>query len=572
MRLPPAGGRAANQTSLMEPFMARPMAQTVTLDPVTVGEDGATMRHIEERFNRFENKNTWWRHDRNGTMDEFDRLFEEAVDRVGGKLGAKLPLVINGEEIDTGSTFAITSPADTSVTVGNYQNGTRDHVRQAVAAAKAAQPAWAALPWQERVAIIEKAADIMAERFYDLCAVMTWETGKTRFESSIDVDEGVDFLRFYAMTMREMNGFDMQMGKPFPNEDCRSMRKPVGVFGVVCPFNFPIAITAGMTVAALLTGNAAIMKPSMKGCLSGWYVFECLRDAGVPDGVLHFLTGPDEEVSAELLENPEIDGLVFTGSKRIGMLAMQKMLDQGRPKPFIAEMGGKNAVLISKNADLDKAVQGVWKSAFGFSGQKCSACSRVYVAKEVADEFMDRLQKLTDSTTVGHPREKSNFMGPVIEARKLDLYREVVEQVKADGGKVVSGGEVLADELGGHYVRPTVVTGLPLDHRVFREEFFMPFTAVAVVDDLTQAVEEYNKVEYGLTAGVMTEDEKEMQYFFDNIQSGVTYANRTAGGCTAAVVNGQSFVGWKLSGSTGTGAGGRYYLLQFTRERSQTIA
>lgn len=542
------------------------------MDPVVAGEDSALLRVMEERLNRFENKNTWWRHDQNGTMDVFDAEFDAAVQRVKGRLGATLPLVIDGQEIDTGSTFSVQSPADTSVTVGHYQNGSRDHVRQAVEASKKAQREWAARSWQDRAALMEKAADIMTERFYDLCAVMTWETGKTRFEASIDVDEGIDFARFYAMQYREMGGFDMLMGKPFPNETCRSIRKPVGVFGVICPFNFPVAITAGMAMAALLTGNAAIIKPSTKGCMSGWFVFECLRDAGVPAGVLHFLTGPDEEVSAEMLENDHIDGLVFTGSKRIGKMAMQKRMESGHPKPFVAEMGGKNAVLITANADLDKAVQGVYKSAFGFSGQKCSACSRVYVHKDVANEFMERLAKLTNATKVGHPQEKGNFMGPVIEARKLELFDDVVANVKRDGGTILAGGERVTDGPDGHYVQPTVVTGLPLDHRVFREEFFMPFAAIAVVDSLEQAVEEYNKAEYGLTAGIMSEDVAEQTYFFDNIQSGVTYCNRTAGGCTAAVVNGQSFVGWKWSGSTGTGAGGRYYLTQFTHERSQTWA
>ncbi len=542
------------------------------MDPVVRGEDGKLLRVVEERLNRFENKNTWWRHDQNGTMAEFDRLFDAAVAKIQSQLGATLPMVIDGEEIDTGSTFSVLSPMDTTVTVGHYQNGTRDHVRAAIAASKKGQKVWAARPWAERAALVEKAADLMAERFYELCAVMTWETGKTRFESSIDVDEGVDFANFYALQYREMAGFDMLMGKPFPNETCRSIRKPVGVFGVVCPFNFPVAITAGMAIGALITGNAAIIKPSTKGCLSGWWVFNCLRDAGIPTDVLHFVTGPDEEVSAEMLENDDIDGLVFTGSKRIGQMAMQKRMESGHPKPFIAEMGGKNAVLITSNADLDKAVQGVYKSAFGFSGQKCSACSRVYVHKDVAEDFIERLVKLTDATPVGDPRNKGTFMGPVVDARKLELYDEIVAQVKADGGTILTGGVRPDGTPEGHYLRPTLVTGLPLDHRVFREEFFMPFAAIGIVDSLEHAVEEYNKVEYGLTAGVMSEDLVEQTYFFDNIESGVTYCNRTAGGCTAAVVNGQSFVGWKWSGSTGTGAGGRYYLLQFTHERSQTWA
>ncbi len=542
----------------------------LVIDPVVKGENGALVQLIEDRLNRFENKNTWWRHSENGTLDVFDTEYEAAVERIEKQLGAVLPLVVAGEEVDTGSTFSVFSPTDSTILVGKYQNGTKEHVRAAVDSAKTGFAEWSRRSWKERAKIIEKASDLMAERYYDMCAVMTWETGKTRFESSIDVDEGVDFGRFYAMHYREMGGFDMRMGKPFPNETCRSIRKPVGVFGVVCPFNFPIAITFGMTAAALLTGNTAIMKPSTKGVLSGWHVFNCFRDAGVPADVLHFITGPDEEVSAEILENPDIDGLVFTGSKRIGMMAMQKQLDQGRPKPFIAEMGGKNAVIVSAEADLDKAVQGVYKSAFGFSGQKCSACSRAYVHKDVAEEFLDRLAKLAQSTSVGHPMKKENFMGPVIEASKLDLFREVVAQVKADGGEVLAGGNVI--ERDGYYVEPTVVTGLPKDHRVFREEFFMPFVAVHVVDSLEEAIEEYNQVEYGLTAGIMSEDAGEVEQFFDTIQSGVTYANRAIGGSTGAVVNGQSFVGWKLSGSTGSGAGGRYYLQQFTRERSQTIA
>ncbi len=543
----------------------------VALDPVVKGEDGALATVLEERFNRFENKNTWWRHDQNGTMAEFDQQYEAALESVRTNLlGQTHPLVINGEE-RTRDTFEMRSPADRSLIVGHYAKGTRQDVRDAIAAAKAGFESWSATPWQERCTIIERAADLYTEHFYELCAIMTFETGKTRFESSIDVDEAIDFLRFYALTMREMNGFDILMGKPFPNETCRSIRKPVGVFGVICPFNFPVAITAGMTVAALLTGNTAVMKPSMKGCLAGKRCFDLLIEAGVPASALQFVTGEDEEVSAEMLENPDLDGIVFTGSKRIGMMAMQKILEQGRPKPFIAEMGGKNAVLITDNADMDKAVQGVYKSAFGFSGQKCSACSRVYVTPSVADEFMDRIAKLAESTPVGLPWEKNNYMGPVIEDRKLELFQEVVDQVKADGGKILAGGEIV-ETLDGSFVRPTLVTGLPLDHRVFREEFFMPFAAVGIVPDLNAAIDEYNKVEYGLTAGVMSEDEAEMQHFFDRVQAGVTYANRAAGGSTAAVVNGQSFVGWKLSGSTGTGAGGRYYLLQFTRERSQTIA
>jgi 1-pyrroline-5-carboxylate dehydrogenase len=332
-----------------------------------------------------------------------------------------------------------------------------------------------------------------------------------------------------------------------------------------------------MTAAALVTGNTAVLKPSGKGCLSGWWVFDLLRKAGVPAGALHFLTAADHDISTELLTSPDVDGLVFTGSKKVGMMAWAKAAEHGRPKPMIAEMGGKNAIVVSDRADLDKAVQGVFRSAFGFSGQKCSACSRVYVHKKVAKEFLDRLAKLTEAATVGVPWAKESYMGPVIDESKAAFFESVVADVKASKGKVLAGGVRVAKDakgrpLKGNYVRPTVVAGLPLGHRAFREEFFMPFVAVAEVPTFEAGIAEANKVEYGLTAGAFTEDEDEARLFFDTIESGVTYLNRAAGGSTAAVVNGQAFVGWKNSGSTGNGAGGRYYLLQFTREQARTVA
>ena len=551
------------------------MAKLV-MDPVVKGEDGTAARALAGRLNRFQNKNTWWRHDQNGTMAAFDREFDAAVVRLRKGLGAEHPLVIDGREVN-GKTFDTFSPAETGLLVGKWTAGTAENAKKAIAAAKKGFPAWSATPWPERCALLERAAEVFTEHFYDLCAVMCIEAGKTRYEASIDVDEAIDFLRFYALQMREMDGFDTEMGQPFPNEACRSVRKPWGVFSVVCPFNFPVAITTGMTAAALVTGNTAVLKPSGKGCLSGWWVFDLFRKAGVPASALHFLTGGDHAVSTELLTSPDVDGLVFTGSKRVGMMAWQKAAEHGRPKPIIAEMGGKNGIVISDKADLDKAVQGVFRSAFGYQGQKCSACSRVYVHKKVAKEFTARLVKLTEAANVGPPWRKESYMGPVIEAGKAKLLAELVAQVKKDGGKVLSGGaaaEKGADgkPLKGNYLRPTIVAGLPAGHRVFREEFFMPFVAVCEVPSFEAGIKEANAAEYGLTGGCFSEDEDEVRTFFAKIEVGVAYANRKAGGSTAAVVNGQAFGGWKNSGSTGNGAGGRYYLTQFTREQSQTVA
>lgn len=548
---------------------------SVPMDVVVRGEDGKTASLLAPRFNRFQNKNTYWRHAENGTMAEFDRLFDAAVDRLRKSLGKTYPLVIGGKEAVSETTFETFSPADTKLLLGKWSAGSVADAKKAVTTSRQGFASWRKTSYQERAGVLERAAQLFTDHFYDLCAVMSVEAGKTRFEASIDVDEAIDFLWYYALTVREMNGFDVQMGKPFPNEDCRSVRKPWGVFAVVCPFNFPVAITAGMSAAALVTGNTIVVKPSTKGCLSGWWVFDLLRQAGVPSDAMQFVTGADHGVSTELLTSPDVDGLVFTGSKRIGMMAWQEAAKHGRPKPVIAEMGGKNAIIISDQADMDKAVQGVFRSAFGFSGQKCSACSRVYVHKAVAEEFKERLVKLTLAARVGQPWVKQNFMGPVIGPDKLALVAELVDQVKMAGGHVLAGGapvtrDVDGNPLRGHYMAPTLVAGVPLDHRVFREEFFMPFCAIAEIDSFAQGIAEANKAEYGLTAGCFTEDEDEAKMFFDDIEAGVTYLNRAAGGSTAAVVNGQAFGGWKNSGSTGTGAGGRYYLLQFTREQAQT--
>jgi len=537
------------------------MAQTtVKTEPVS---------KVEGRFNRFENKQTFWRHAQNGTLDRFHAEYENAVNRMRGKLGETLPLVIGGDEVRPGATLTWNSPADRDLAVCHAASGTRRHVRDALAAAKEGFATWGTTPWQRRCEVLERAADLFTEHFYDLCASMTFETGKSRFEASIDVDEAIDFLRFYAFTMRETNGFRQQMGKPVPEEDCRSVRRPYGVFAVLCPFNFPVAITTGMTAAALVTGNTVLLKPSPKGCLSGHKVFSLLKEAGVPDGALHFLTGPDEEVAAELIENEGVDGICFTGSKKVGMHIIETVARQGRPKPVVTEMGGKNPVIVTRNADLEKAAEGCFNAAFGFSGQKCSAGSRVYVDHDVKEDFLARLAKKATEANVGEPWKRETFLGPVIEDHKADLVVELAEQARKDGGTVVAGGKRV--DLNGNYVRPTVVTDLPLDHRVFREEFFAPFVAVAGVDGLDQGIEEANRVQYGLTAGIMSEDPEEVEAFFEKIQAGVVYANRAKGACTAAVVNGQSFGGWKCSGNTGNGAGGRYYLTQFTREQSRTV-
>lgn len=527
------------------------------------------METVEKRLGTFQNKNTYWHALQEGAEAEFDRQYEAAVASVRENLvGKNIPLVIDGKEVTTGEWMEWRSPADQDIVVCRFPKATKQHAKDAIAAASAGEKAWAQTPWTERADLVDKVADLFTRDFYELCAIMTFETGKSRFESSIDVDEAVDFLRFYALTMREMNGFQMEMGRPFPNERCHSVMKPYGTFAIICPFNFPVAITTGMTIAALIAGNTAVMKPSTKGVLAGWKCFQLMKEAGIPDSALHFVVGPDSEVAVELTSNPGIDGLAFTGSKHIGFAVQQAIAAREPGTPVIAEMGGKNSITVTANADLDKAVEGAYRSAFGFSGQKCSACSRILVDKSVKDEFVARLKARMEETVIGLPWEPSTFMGPVIEGPKVEAYKEAAALAAKDG-TIVSGGKEV-EGLNGHYVYPTLVTDLPRGHDLFHRELFLPFAGVWEIEDLDDALELANSVEYGLTAGIFTEDAEEAERFFNGIQSGVTYLNRKAGGSTAAVVNGQSFVGWKHSGATGFGAGGRYYLLQFMREQSQT--
>lgn len=528
------------------------------------------METIEKEFNTFQNKNTYWHALQDGTMDAFDRAYESAVEKLRSEvLGIEIPLVIDGKEVRTDDWVEMRSPTDKNIVVSRYPAATVDHAKQAIDAAKAGAEAWARVPWQERADIIDKAADLFTRDFYELCAIMTMEAGKTRYESSIDVDEAIDFLRFYAMTMREMNGYEMQMGSPVPQENCRSVLKPYGAWAVVCPFNFPVAITTGMTSAALLTGNTAILKPSPKGILSGWKCYSLLKEAGIPDHALHFIVGDKKHaVAKELTSNAKIDGIVFTGSKNVGFKVQKAIAERDPGIPVIAEMGGKNAIIVTKNADLDKAVEGVYKSAFGFQGQKCSACSRILVEEDIADEFLERLTKMTKETKVMEPWNKEAYMGPIIEEAKVEEYKQNVALAMKDG-KILAGGKVMEGK-NGNYVLPTLVDGLPRDHELFQRELFMPFVAAWRFKGLDEALELANNVQFGLTGGIFTEDEEEAETFFDRIQVGVAYHNRRMGGSTAAVVNGQSFGGWKHSGSTGRGAGGRYYLPQFMREQSQT--
>jgi 1-pyrroline-5-carboxylate dehydrogenase len=322
---------------------------------------------------------------------------------------------------------------------------------------------------------------------------------------------------------------------------------------------------------ALVAGNAVVLKPSHETPLTGLALYRILREAGVPGNALHIVFGTGEVTGEALATHPGVDGLLFTGSKTVGM-SIYKRFSRDYPKPCITEMGGKNPAIVMPSADLDAAAEGVMRSAFGLQGQKCSACSRVYVHEAVKDRFTSLLLEKTGALTVGDPSLHGIHLGPVIHERAYRSYERYAEAAHRDG-RVLAGGRLLRDgELGhGYFVAPTVVDGLPRDHALFREEMFVPIVCLAAMSSLDEAVALANGTEYGLTAGFFSAEPAEVQAFLDRIEAGVVYVNRRAGATTGAWPGVQPFGGWKASGSSGKASGGLYYVQQFMREQSRTI-
>ena len=505
---------------------------------------------------------------------EDDEAYDKAVTFVRNKLGSRFTMYINGEQwASTGEEIAHCSPFDTRIVVSYFPKGTRDDVKSAISVARDAFPKWSAMPYKDRLIILRKAANQITDRRYELAAWMAFEVGKNRAESLAEINEAAELIRYYCDQMEVNKGFLKPLESPGLKQQTCSILRPYGVWGVIAPWNFPLALATGMTAGALVAGNTVVFKPSSESPVLGHGLSRSLIDAGVPRGVFNFVTGLGATVGAELQENSGVDGLVFTGSKEVGMNVFHNFA-RNYPKPVITEMGGKNPAIVTASADVDQAAEGVMRAAFGFGGQKCSACSRVYVHQDVKEDFLKLLKAYTMKfVKIGDPTRKETFLGSLINKVAVETYLKAVEEAKRDGGHFICGGNVLssADLEYGYYVEPTIIDGLPVNHRLFRDELFVPFLTVAGVQSFEEALTLANKSEYGLCAGIYTENKKEMEAFFDLIESGVTYANRRAGATTGAWPGVNSFGGWKGSGSTGKNGLGPYYVQQFMREQSRWI-
>jgi 1-pyrroline-5-carboxylate dehydrogenase len=523
---------------------------------------------------KFENENTLFKALNSGKIEEFHQYYEQALSNVESWFGQRHPLIIDGEEIYSDEEFKDLSPIDTRIVLGRFQKAKREHVNNAVEVALRAFKEWSNYSYKERARIFQRAANIMRKRKFELAALITYENGKNRFEAIADVDEAIDLISFYAYQLIANDGYEKKTMNAYPNEETWSVLRPYGVWGVISPFNFPIAIVSGMSCGALITGNTIVLKPASDTPFTALKIYEIYVEAGVPKGAVNYITGPGEQVGKAIVESEKVSGIVFTGSKEVGV-SSYILFNSKRPRPFIAEMGGKNAVFVSKNADLNDAVEGVVKAAFGFSGQKCSACSRIYVQSEVKEEFIKRLVKRVNNLKIGDPREKDTFIGPLINLRAYDNFKKYVEMAKNDGN-IIFGGRALSDIdknlKHGYYVEPTIVADLPRNHFLVKQELFVPILCIDEVTNLDEAIKLINDCEYGLTSGIFSEDENEIKRYFNEVEAGVIYANRKASATTGAAVASQPFVGWKLSGTSGKGAGGEYYLQQFLREQSRTIA
>jgi len=487
----------------------------------------------------------------------------EAIERARSKLGATYPLVIGGKRITTKETFQSKNPANPSECVGNFSKATVEHVNDAVAAAEKAFQSWSRIPAEERADTLLRAAGILRQRRHEMNATMVLEVGKSWPEADGDTAEAIDFLEFYAREMIRWGG--PQPLVPNPGESNDLIYIPLGVGVVIPPWNFPCAIAMGMTAAAIVTGNSAILKPSSDAPLTAWKIFEILEAAGVPAGALNFLPGPGGTIGDALVEHPRARFIAFTGSMEVGIGINERAakVPKGQIwiKRAILEMGGKDFTILDEDADLEAGVAGVYAGAFGFQGQKCSACSRAIVHEKLYDEFLERLKARTKQTTIGSTEQREVFLGPVVSASAEKKILEYVEIGKTEGRLITGGGKHSGP---GFFLKPTIFADVKPSARIAQEEIFGPVLAVIKARSFEEEVEIANGTIYGLTGSYYGRDRARILEAKRRLHVGNLYINRK---CTGALVGIHPFGGFNMSG-TDSKAGGRDYLGLFLQAKS----
>jgi 1-pyrroline-5-carboxylate dehydrogenase len=536
--------------------------------------------------NKFINESTYKAYLEKGQEKEFDQLFESAVQEVRKNFGNSHPMYIAGKPTYAREQLQERSPIDSDILIGNFQKGTKEDTKLAIFEAQKAFALWSNTDYTERISIFRNAANLLSKRKFAVAAILSYENGKSRYESVGEVDEAIDFMRYYSNELESNKGYIRKthteqsksgvdsgfQGAPSAAEKVTISLKPYGVFGVIAPFNFPISISVGMSAGALITGNTVVFKPSSTDnmtMLTGLKIYELFRDAGVPQGVFNYITGPGSVIGEELSTNAAVSGIAFTGSKSIGMGMISKCFGNGDQKAFVIEMGGKNPAIISKSADIDCAVSGVASAAFGFAGQKCSALSRVYVHESIKEQFISKLVEKTRNLKIGNPLEKGVYIGPLISDGALTRYIQAMKTARSTG-RVLYGGNALRVGLKGSYVEPAIVE-VKHENELVKNELFLPILTIESFASIEDAIKMANDTEYGLTAGFYGKSKSEIKKFEQGINAGVVYINRSVSATTGAIVGLHTFVGWKGSGLTGKGSGSKYYLPQFMREQSVSL-
>jgi 1-pyrroline-5-carboxylate dehydrogenase len=505
--------------------------------------------------------------------EELHTRFDETLKSIKSHLGEEHAMIIDGKEVSINEKFEDRSPVDTSLVLGVFQKGGIEVANQAIAAAKRTLPGWSHTPWEKRIELLRKAADLMDERIYEFGAVMAMEVGKNRMEALGDAAETSDLIRYSCDRVEATRGFVTEMGHDpligFKATNV-SVLRPYGVWLVISPFNFPCALTGGPVGAALAAGNTVVMKPATDTPWTVRLLAECLRDAGLPAGVFNYVTGGGSTLGQALIEHPDVAGVTFTGSFDVGMKLYRDFAAGKWVRPAILELGGKNPVVVTRHADLDTATVGIIRSAFGLQGQKCSAASRIYIEEPVYDALVARLVEATNKLTIGDPTDRKNTLGPVVNKSSYHDYQNFVDDLK-HSGKILVGGKILTDGAfgKGYFCAPTLVDSLPYSHKLWKHEMFLPISTIGKVKNLDEAMQHANDVAYGLTAGIYGNDQ-EVETFFDRIEAGVTYANRPQGATTGAWPGFQPFGGWKGSGSSGKNAGGVHYVQLYMHEQIHT--
>ena len=490
------------------------------------------------------------------------RRMRAAIEKVRGELGREYDLVIGGKRIKTGDKIQSVNPARPSQIVGRHQKAGKEHVEPALQAAHHAFESWSRTTVKERADLLFRVADLLRERKLEFCAWLVFEVSKNWAEADADIAETIDFCEFYAREALRLAKAETPV--QLPGERDSLLYVPLGVGAVIPPWNFPCAIMAGMTLASIVCGNTVILKPSSDSPTIAAKFFELLEEAGMPEGVVNFCPGSGATFGNAVVAHPKTRFIAFTGSREVG-LDINKSAAQHAPgqlwlKRSILEMGGKDAIIVDADADIDAAVSGVTASAFGFQGQKCSACSRAIVDERIYEVFLDQLKARVEKLTVGDPAENAN-LGAVINEGSMNTILGYIEQGKKDG-RLLTGGERAPGE--GYFLQPTVFADIPPKSRLEQEEIFGPVLAVIKSKNYDHALEIANDTEFGLTGAVYTASRDKIDCAIRDFHVGNLYINRK---CTGAMVGAHPFGGFNMSG-TDSKSGGPDYLYLFSQAKA----